>query len=347
MAGEEENITTGIHHQDMFSFPSEFPPSDFSGFSELECNPYDFSIQETAFDALPLMSIDMNLTNDSLMYSSLDLVENTPLKDDLYYGHGPYGSGFGAWNIDETMNGFHSTQMQVSPLLLCDKDGDVKCGGEEEKDRKIESCRPAVGEKKGYNSSKMLTRKLISKYFYMPITQAAKELNVGLTLLKKRCRDLGIRRWPHRKLMSLQTLIRNLQELGKQQGEAAKEKLKEAIEILEQEKKLIEEAPDLDMDGKTKRLRQACFKANYKRRRTINGGRDKKLMMIMDPDSNSNNNFNYSPADDQSSSSSNGLYITAASTDDHWTCPEDILNEDLEMKSLFYDCFTSSINTIY
>lgn len=60
------------------------------------------------------------------------------------------------------------------------------------------------------SSSKMLSRKAISEYFYMPITQAAKELNVGLTLLKKRCRELGIRRWPHRKLMSLQTLIKNV-----------------------------------------------------------------------------------------------------------------------------------------
>ncbi|VFR01223.1 unnamed protein product [Cuscuta campestris] len=60
---------------------------------------------------------------------------------------------------------------------------------------------------------KMLGRERLSKYFYMPITRAAKELNVGLTLLKKRCRELGIRRWPHRKLISLQTLITNLQEL--------------------------------------------------------------------------------------------------------------------------------------
>lgn len=61
------------------------------------------------------------------------------------------------------------------------------------------------------SSTKMLSRKTISQYFYMPITQAARELNVGLTLLKKRCRELGIRRWPHRKLMSLQTLINNVQ----------------------------------------------------------------------------------------------------------------------------------------
>lgn len=63
----------------------------------------------------------------------------------------------------------------------------------------------------GSSSFKKLSRKTISSYFYMPITQAAKELNVGLTLLKKRCRELGIRRWPHRKLMSLETLIKNVQ----------------------------------------------------------------------------------------------------------------------------------------
>ncbi|XP_074316399.1 protein RKD1-like [Silene latifolia] len=117
---------------------------------------------------------------------------------------------------------------------------------------------------------KALSKEIISQYFYMPITKAAKELNVGLTLLKKRCRELGIQRWPHRKLMSLQTLIKNVQELGKEGGDENGEKLKEAIEILEQEKKLMEEIPDLQLETRTKRLRQACFKANYKRRKLIN-----------------------------------------------------------------------------
>ena len=64
------------------------------------------------------------------------------------------------------------------------------------------------------NISKALSKEIISQYFYMPITKAAKELNVGLTLLKKRCRELGIQRWPHRKLMSLQTLIKNVQVIN-------------------------------------------------------------------------------------------------------------------------------------
>ncbi|KAK7313718.1 hypothetical protein VNO77_38913 [Canavalia gladiata] len=141
----------------------------------------------------------------------------------------------------------------------------------------------------------MLSRKTISKYFYMPITQAARELNVSLTLLKKRCRELGIPRWPHRKLMSLQTLINNvqvrshcvncqynetvlyiniptvdlggLQELGKEQRHRKKEKLRNAIETLEKEKKLLEEMPDIDLGDNTKRLRKACFKAHYNKRK--------------------------------------------------------------------------------
>lgn len=51
----------------------------------------------------------------------------------------------------------------------------------------------------------------LSHYFNMPITQASKELKVGLTVLKKRCREFGIPRWPHRKMKSLDSLIHNIQ----------------------------------------------------------------------------------------------------------------------------------------
>ena len=68
--------------------------------------------------------------------------------------------------------------------------------GERKKQKKM--CR-----EERCSSSKMLSKETISQYFYMPITQAAKELDVGLTPLKKRCREQGISRWPHRKLMSL------------------------------------------------------------------------------------------------------------------------------------------------
>jgi hypothetical protein len=51
----------------------------------------------------------------------------------------------------------------------------------------------------------------LRKYFYMPITRAAREMNVGLTVLKKRCRELGVARWPHRKMKSLKSLMANVQ----------------------------------------------------------------------------------------------------------------------------------------
>ncbi|XP_059292686.1 protein RKD1-like [Lycium ferocissimum] len=116
---------------------------------------------------------------------------------------------------------------------------------------------------------KMLSRETISKYFYMPIIQAAKELNIGVTFLKIRCRDLGIQRWPHRKLMSLQTLIKNVKELKRGEGNGMEQKWKDVIDSLEEEKKRMEEIPDMELEEKTKRLRQSCFKADHKRRKLM------------------------------------------------------------------------------
>lgn len=60
-----------------------------------------------------------------------------------------------------------------------------------------------------------------------------------------------------------------MQELAKEEGQGAEKKLKEALEILENEKKMLEEIPDLQLEDNTKRLRQACFKANYKKRKLM------------------------------------------------------------------------------
>ncbi|KAG4207202.1 hypothetical protein ERO13_A03G051800v2 [Gossypium hirsutum] len=99
----------------------------------------------------------------------------------------------------------------------------------------------------------------IQKYFDFPISKAAKEMNVGLTLLKKRCRELNIMRWPHRKIKSLKSLIHNVKELG----------LTNEIVMLEEHQRMLEKVPDLELTDRTKKLRQACFKANYKKRRSL------------------------------------------------------------------------------
>ncbi|TVU34074.1 hypothetical protein EJB05_15900, partial [Eragrostis curvula] len=109
----------------------------------------------------------------------------------------------------------------------------------------------------------------IRKYFYMPITKAAREMNVGLTVLKKRCRELGVARWPHRKMKSLRSLILNVQEMGKGMSPAA---VQRELAALETYCALMEEDPSIELTDRTKKLRQACFKESYKRRRaaTIN-----------------------------------------------------------------------------
>ena len=56
-----------------------------------------------------------------------------------------------------------------------------------------------------------LSREIISHYFHVPLHQAAKHLNVSLSLFKLQCRDVGILRWPYRKLLSLQRLINQFQ----------------------------------------------------------------------------------------------------------------------------------------
>lgn len=54
----------------------------------------------------------------------------------------------------------------------------------------------------------------LAKYFDLPIVEASRNLNVGLTVLKRKCREFGIPRWPHRKIKSLDGLIRDLQVLS-------------------------------------------------------------------------------------------------------------------------------------
>jgi len=57
-----------------------------------------------------------------------------------------------------------------------------------------------------------------------------------------------------------------LQEAGKATGE---EQMRAVVEMLQQEKQLLEQRPYVQLEEKTKRLRQACFKANYKKRRLL------------------------------------------------------------------------------
>ena len=51
----------------------------------------------------------------------------------------------------------------------------------------------------------------LQKHFCFPMAQAAENFGVSLTLFKKICRKNGIKRWPHRRIKSLQTKMIDLQ----------------------------------------------------------------------------------------------------------------------------------------
>ncbi|KAE8658296.1 Protein RKD1 [Hibiscus syriacus] len=224
--------------------PIDSSASVFYNSLDWQQNNFDeFPIQESFDNAgVPLMS-------SFCLYAPLDIQQSSTQEDQLL----GYENGNGFWN-------------EVGALFEPKNQKVLKVNNGEEG---LAKENKAKREKKCNPNAKMPSKEVISQYFYMPITQAAKELNVGLTLLKKRCRELGIRRWPHRKLMSLKTLINNIQVLQTEEGEGSDRKLREAMEVLGRERKMLESMPDMKLEDKTKRLRQACFKANYKKRKLM------------------------------------------------------------------------------
>ncbi|XP_065050237.1 protein RKD5-like [Musa acuminata AAA Group] len=106
------------------------------------------------------------------------------------------------------------------------------------------------------------------KYFDLPITEASKYLRVGLTVLKRKCREFGIPRWPHRKIKSLDNLIQNLQEeVHRQEKENKSAAMKAVIKrqrMLEGEKECIEKNPFMELQIETKRFRQDVFKRRHR-----------------------------------------------------------------------------------
>ena len=89
---------------------------------------------------------------------------------------------------------------EVSMMLVQSDCASSPSMREEEEVRKMSGRKRTVG----------LELEEIQRHFNMPITQAAREMKVGLTVLKKRCRELRIMRWPHRKIKSLTSLINNV-----------------------------------------------------------------------------------------------------------------------------------------
>lgn len=56
----------------------------------------------------------------------------------------------------------------------------------------------------------------VQSVYHRPISEAAQVLDMGVTVLKKQCREQGIARWPFRKLQSIDKLIQSVQSVRHQ-----------------------------------------------------------------------------------------------------------------------------------
>eukprot|EP00897_Mesotaenium_endlicherianum_P001089 jgi/Mesen1/10981/ME000096S10561 len=99
-----------------------------------------------------------------------------------------------------------------------------------------------------------------------PSPAFARKLGVGLTVLKKKSRVIGIPRWPHRKLKSLESLILYVQELAKGSEGQVSAPVLSTVEELEKLRNSMATCPALALTDRTKRLRQASFRISYERR---------------------------------------------------------------------------------
>lgn len=57
-----------------------------------------------------------------------------------------------------------------------------------------------------------ISKEEICMYLHLPITEASAKMGVSISVLKKRCRGFGIRRWPYRKIRSYEKKVSNLEQ---------------------------------------------------------------------------------------------------------------------------------------
>uniref|UniRef100_A0A9I9DDV7 RWP-RK domain-containing protein n=1 Tax=Cucumis melo TaxID=3656 RepID=A0A9I9DDV7_CUCME len=76
----------------------------------------------------------------------------------------------------------------------------------------------------------------LKEYLHLPISEAAKKMNLCLTVVKKICRRSGLRRWPYRKVKSYQrkmgalgTRLRSRDAETRARAEAEMERLRQEL----------------------------------------------------------------------------------------------------------------------
>lgn len=119
--------------------------------------------------------------------------------------------------------------------------------------------------KRTFHDPSTISREMLSNYFHMSVYQAAKELRVGYTILKRRCEELGIFRWPHRQLVSLERLSENVQEFGSIEDDP---EVQEVVKELKDGRAMMLRDPNLKLTVAEIRLRDACTRKKRYREMT-------------------------------------------------------------------------------
>ncbi|KAL4858435.1 Prefoldin subunit 3 [Chlorella vulgaris] len=107
-------------------------------------------------------------------------------------------------------------------------------------------------------------------YFDMTLREAAEQLGVGVTTLKKLCRQSGLGRWPYRARCSL----RNLREKMREYFACAPSEEREAADaLMEREFCRLAHMNVGAIDDAFKQFRQAMFKLEFKARQQLESNR--------------------------------------------------------------------------
>ncbi|GAX80489.1 hypothetical protein CEUSTIGMA_g7927.t1 [Chlamydomonas eustigma] len=112
---------------------------------------------------------------------------------------------------------------------------------------------------------KPITKELLEMVYNLPIEEAAAKLSIGVTVLKKHCRQFDVVRWPYRKLTSIDKLM----EIVRADSRDHPEMMATAASLLSRlqaTRDAICLDPGCEIPDEIRKLRQANFKNEYKQR---------------------------------------------------------------------------------
>ncbi|GFR44367.1 hypothetical protein Agub_g5589 [Astrephomene gubernaculifera] len=119
-----------------------------------------------------------------------------------------------------------------------------------------------AGGRGGGRGGGALALETLQGSFHLPVVDAARTLGVSTTELKRRCRQLGIRRWPQRKLMCLQRILEDA-ETDTNLTEEQRQVVRASVDRNRQE---ILADPDAQLMPNLRTLRQVQYKHSYEKR---------------------------------------------------------------------------------